>query len=314
MNEFIFTCFDCPTNKISCKSNKLPLTTNILCKELVNNECNGCKVCGTNSYEQCIHCNIDCDFETSCQFRNEWMTVSKEENMKLKIIKAKDNKTQNKHEENTTTVFTRPKVWGDTGLKCITECPHKVKGKTILLYPIVISKLRYLQTKFSNTEFLVAGTAEELTEDTYILTDVVFPKQERGYASVDNIEYDKAYNLVIHKHPGKNPGGFSGGDEDTINGNHDFSIVIGSDSIVDAKGVCRVKVECGHYMTTDLKVMIALPDISHDKAFIDSVNNNSTEKNYIHNTSTSYQPTWKKYNDTLDKYRKNWDNSYGYFG
>lgn len=304
LKEFEWTCFTCPENKISCSS----------CKNTIG--CLGCKICETTKDEPCIHCDILCVWETTCKFRNHW----EEEMINKRIDQTEKTKTEkiNEKDKNKKEIIIAPqyqlqKVWGDTGLECISECPHKQNGLKMYLFPIVASKLIHLQTKFKNTEFLVAGNAEEYGKDTYLLTDIVIPQQSVGGASVDDIIYDKPYNTVIHKHPGTHPGGFSSNDEDTINSNHDFSIVIGSDGLQNMKGVGRVKVECGRFMKTELTVDIMLPGTEKDKVFNDSIANIKEKyattyhykKNEINNSS--YVKNLRK--DVID-----WNDSYGYFG
>lgn len=302
--ETRLSCFTCPDNRITC----------LTCRNV--NACNGCHLCNTAQCEPCIHCEIECDYDKFCIHRIMWketmINKRKEDNKDVSIKDMKDIKDINIKEKNIPEIIIVPheKVWGDTGLQCINECPYKTNGLTMLIYPMVASKLVYLQNKFKHNEFLAAGNAEKINDKAYLLTDITVPAQTVGSASVDNIVYDKPYNTVIHKHPGANPGGFSHSDEETLNSNHDFSIVIGSDGLGGMKGVARIKVECGRYMKTDLEVNIYLPDVMKDDTFIKSIEN-IKEKYNTKKNDVVYYPNREK--DIKNKYTDYYE-KYGYFG
>lgn len=147
----------------------------------------------------------------------------------------------------------------DSGKECISECPHKNMRAKIELNGDAVLKLRYLQDKFKDVEFLVYGNARKLDNLSYLLEDIVVPEQIVGVASVNNISIIGTYNTVIHKHPG-NSTGFSSTDEEFVNANHDFSIVIGNDSKLNRiNGMATIQVECGRYMKAKLDIDVVIP-------------------------------------------------------
>ena len=161
----------------------------------------------------------------------------------------------------------------DSGKEIISECPHKNIRPKMELTGNAVLKLRYLQDKFKDVEFLVYGNATKIDGFNYVLDDIVVPEQVVGLASVDNIIVKGQYNTVIHKHPG-NSTGFSAIDEQFINSNHDFSIVIGNDNkLNNTNGNASIQIECGRYMKAKLDINVVIPS-SKDEAFIKSAGEN----------------------------------------
>jgi hypothetical protein len=158
----------------------------------------------------------------------------------------------------------------DSGKECIQHCPYeKIRPKMELTGDAVL-KLRYLQDKFPDVEFLVYGNATKINKEvlddfSYQLDDVIVPEQVVGIASVDNIVVTGNFNTVIHKHPGQYTG-FSSADEETVNSNHDFSIVIGNNNkLKNSNGSACIKIDCGRYMKAPLEVDITIPKIKNDE-------------------------------------------------
>ncbi len=161
----------------------------------------------------------------------------------------------------------------DSGKEIISHCPFENMRVKLELNGDAVLKLRYLQEKFKDVEFLVYGNARKVGDLCYILDDIVVPEQVVGGASVDDIKALGNYNTVVHKHPG-NATGFSGTDEQYINSNHDFSVVIGEDSKLNhTNGVASIKIDCGRYMKAKLEIDVVIPS-SKDEAFIKSAGNN----------------------------------------
>lgn len=157
----------------------------------------------------------------------------------------------------------------DSGKEVINRCPHEGMRVNIELNGDAVLKLRYLQDKFKDVEFLVYGNARKLENNSYILEDIVVPEQVVGVASVDDIKPEGNYNLVIHKHPG-GATGFSATDEQFVNSNHDFSIVIGDDTkLKNINGIASIQIECGRYMKAKLDIDVVIPK-SKDLEFIKS--------------------------------------------
>lgn len=180
--------------------------------------------------------------------------------------------------------YRKPKIW-DSGISCISDCPHK-DGIDLRVALEVYLKIEYLQKEFTDVEFTVYGNSILEEDGTYILKDIVIPKQMAGHSSVDDIQCDSHYNTIIHKHPGETPGGFSADDREYANKNHDFSILIGSRGMNGVIGEARIKTECNKYMQVPLRVQVELPKVT-DSFFLESVKN-IEKKVYNTYASTEY--------------------------
>lgn len=157
----------------------------------------------------------------------------------------------------------------DSGKECLVHCPHENMTANLEINGNAVLKLRYLQDKFKDVEFLVYGNARKIDNLDYLIDDIVIPEQVVGAASVDNIKIEGNYNTVIHKHPG-NVIGFSSIDEEYVNANHDFSIIIGNDTKLSSiKGIASIQIDCGRYMKAKLDIDVVIPG-SKDEEFIKS--------------------------------------------
>ena len=315
------TCFNCSDNKLNCG----------FCKDI--EVCTGCTICETDSYVPCIHCEIDCTYESSCVYRKEWEseTMKKRKNKKDKIDKI--DKIE-KEEMPCLTCISRPcvvsgncpegvfdglreyvsipkqtvssttladykkynshgKVW-NTGIICIDDCHHKSEKTKLRLSLDVYLKLEHLQKTFPDVEFLVYANAEQQPDNDgiFLIKDITIPKQTVGMASVDDIQCSDHFNTVIHKHPGDTPGGFSKDDEEYINMNHDFSLLIGSKDLSKIIGVGRKKTDCGKWIRVPLDINVEIPAIT-DEFFLSSVNN-IEKKTYQNITYYPKNNNWDK--------------------
>ncbi len=171
-----------------------------------------------------------------------------------------------------------------SGLDIISVCPF---NKTIdfEISRNVSDKLEFLQQEFQNVEFLVYGNATKVGDAKYLLNEIIIPKQKVGGASVDDVKVDGSFNTVIHKHPGANPMGFSYQDEIYVNGNHEFSLLIGSSHMYNVIGTARIKTDCGKYFKCDVKVRVGKRQIA-DETFVKSVDNIEVTKD-INNITVS---------------------------
>lgn len=160
----------------------------------------------------------------------------------------------------------------DSGKICIEKCPHEDTKTKYLICGDAVLKLRYLQHQFKDVEFLVYGNSIKLADNSYKLEDVVVPEQVVGHASVDNVVVVGTYNTVLHKHPG-NMTNFSSTDDEFVNSNHDFSLLIGSSDLKNANGIASIQLECNRYMKVKLDIDIVVP-MSKDEEFIKSVAKN----------------------------------------
>lgn len=318
------TCFECLDNKLNCG----------VCDYI--EKCSGCEICHTHHYEPCIHCKIECFHEQSCMYRKKW----EGEIMKKKNIKNKSDKldeipcytcelkecsisgmcphgvldTPAEYLDlyrGTTVITTKPKkynthgkVW-DTGITCIDDCHHKSEKIKLCISLDTYLKLEHLQKAFADVEFLVYANAELQTDGAFLIKDIIIPKQTVGMASVDDVQCDNHFNTVIHKHPGDAPGGFSRDDEEYVNMNHDFSLLIGSKNLSNVIGVGRKKTDCGRWIRIPLDIDINVPEIS-DTFFLSSVNN-IEKKKFTQTVYGSYPRNnkWDKQQKEVDEWYKN---------
>lgn len=250
-------------------------------------------------FEECISCSM---YNVACKSEN----ITPDKGCFLKFepnIYSPDTTTMtNKHNHtpttmdlSTSTAYSKNRksgsntssfakgVW-DSGITCIKECPHKTESIELIITLDVYTKLIYLQDKYSDTEFTVFGNAILQQDDSYLLSDITIPKQTVAHSSVDDIEIDGVYNVIIHKHPGDNPGGFSTVDEEYANQNHDISILIGSKNLDTYVAVARKLTKCGCYIRVPISIKTLRNTIT-DKFFLDSVEKNITKKIYQNNTN-----------------------------
>lgn len=272
----------CPHCVIECKKSNL-------CQTRDDWETSGFPLTKTESssisLREKMNC-AECDYDYYCMLTNECPDeMDPQEQAAFKAYQkfekmSEDDMSKKKRSKNgktksvmiPSTVVYRPPdsdVW-ESKIDCITECPHKSKLKIHISLEVVL-KLQYLQTQFPDHEFTVYGDML-LQDEKYILNDIIIPKQTVSFAAVDDIVVEGNHNTIIHKHPGKTPGGFSGTDNEFANSNHDFSILIGSEGLNGVLGIARKKVECGRLMKAELEFVITTPSVTDEK-FLSSINN-----------------------------------------
>lgn len=175
-------------------------------------------------------------------------------------------------------MFDKPKHVIDSGLECIRACPaHKEVG--FIMSTDVIDMLEYLQQTFKDVEFLVYGNAT-LSGKIYKLDDIVIPEQKVGYSHVNQVKATGIYNTVIHKHPG-DANFFSLADENFINSNHTFSLLIGSKDLEDIIGQHKIKTDCGRYLICRLNIYKEKRSPTVDENFIEQIKNIKREGTII---------------------------------
>ena len=100
-----------------------------------------------------------------------------------------------------------------------------------------------------------------------VLNDVYIPKQAVSYGSVDvtGESEDGGYDAVLHKHP-RGIKNFSYVDEESINSNHDISILVisGMPALSDWQVVRRFETACGKILTKRVNIKLYLPDVDVD--------------------------------------------------
>lgn len=136
-------------------------------------------------------------------------------------------------------------------LDCVSECSKAPESIDVYLSAISISKMRLFMNWSGRQEWL-AYLIGESKDNKIFVNDLLLPKQKASVALVSNVDCENYNGIVgvIHSHHemggASNPEkpGFSGHDENFINGNHDVSLLIAKDGI---SGHVRIKVACGAF-------------------------------------------------------------------
>ena len=166
------------------------------------------------------------------------------------------------------------------------ECPYKAKVKVVIPYPL-IARISSLVSRF-HTEWLGYLDYEQIEDNsklTFRATEITIPDQEVTYSSV-NVN-DPAIGIgkgVIHCHPWKGYSSHSNTDEDYVDRNHPFSIVVNKDLDFSVKAV--VDVPCGSRILVDGEVEIEYPDVD-TKSFLEEAKSKIKEKKYVYKYSGS---------------------------
>ncbi len=296
------TCADCNDNKVSCKEckNMLACKGCKVCNTLAYEMCPHCdieciyeKICGIRNewirtmakkadFEGKLitgeYCN-QCPWEYACATTKEGLCPGETEfsqdvkdilSEKKFVSVIEDHGKKQKRTKIYKYKANNNDIW-DSGISCIDACPH-TEGIQMNISADVYYKLRHLQELFRNVEFVVYANAEKQEDGTYFVADIVIPKQKVGMASVDDIEIDRHYNTIIHKHPGDSPGNFSHVDKEYANSNHDFSLLIGSTNLNNIVGAARILTECKKYMHVPIEVHATVPPVT-DTFFLESTKN-----------------------------------------
>jgi len=143
----------------------------------------------------------------------------------------------------------------DSGLEIHEQCPY-MKNVKIYMPRDVYMKVKALIEVVDDSEWLAFLDFEEDGNDV-VIKDIIIPKQETTSASVevdkdDSSKYPKLG--VIHYHPHTGHTHFSVTDDEYINSNRPFSIVVTKD--MNFKAVVRRKVPCGHILIADATVEV----------------------------------------------------------
>ena len=144
------------------------------------------------------------------------------------------------------------------------RCPFMSEEPwTILLMPEVHAFIQKLDEKITTTEFLVYLKGKiDKNKRQIIVTGYYLPKQQVSSSTVDVLESSVApqYNGVLHKHP-RGVSHFSSTDEEYVNVNHEFSILLEDGEYKEA--VVLVKLPCGYHIHQEaiVKLYVQLPEI-----------------------------------------------------
>jgi hypothetical protein len=155
-------------------------------------------------------------------------------------------------------VVDKDKLWK----KETTECP-KCKDKRIDI-PVKIwgTLMTILSTEDKEFAAYLRAKKGDETDEVIQVTDILIPEQVKHAASVDLKEHpkDKRAYGIVHTHPfSKDSVSFSGADDESINKNNRFSIVMSKTGNYEA--VTRTILPCGEVSINTAKVVVTYPTV-----------------------------------------------------
>jgi hypothetical protein len=145
-------------------------------------------------------------------------------------------------------------MWENDKQKYVCVC-GLAKKEILYLDFRVDAKLNALLNEYKNLEWYAF-----LIGDCNFISDILLVEQEVSSCSVHNIFPDaniKTYG-VVHSHHGLGIHDFSINDKETLNKNHEISILVWHGG---RKAVKRVKLSCGAYTHVDLDIEIVYPHV-----------------------------------------------------
>lgn len=149
-------------------------------------------------------------------------------------------------------------VW-NASLGLIEPC--QLAGKPVIHIPLAVWRQITAMTMYTQTEWL--GYLDFTVDGgTIRVTGMTVPKQKVSVADVEPVEAQVGKG-VIHAHPGGGIPSFSNTDEELLNPNNEFSIVISRDMKMTA--VAKVKLPCG--MMSLAKASVEVEGIEPDSDF-----------------------------------------------
>jgi len=155
------------------------------------------------------------------------------------------------------------KVWKSEN-KFVDKC-SLCDGDYLIKIPREIwRKIRTLLQKMGDDEFIVYLPYQR-NGNEFRVEDIIVPQQEVSSASVKPSNPPTGQVGVLHSHGVNSSAFFSSTDEEFLNQNNDFSIVIGGNEI---KAKVRVKVPCDKFVKLEAKVEI---EEELDESFWDRV-------------------------------------------
>ena len=192
------------------------------------------------------------------------------------------------------------KHW-DSGLELSTDgkCPRIEEAEaTKIIIPYDLWMLIMRLTREVDTEWLGYLKADRLETGDWLVTEIEIPEQEVTASSVKPKETIPAEG-VIHSHVDMSAF-FSSTDDDYLNSNHDFSIVVNRKGETEA--VQRVKLPCGTLAVVKSKLEVEYPEPEESETFISE----AKEKLKDEETPMLKQSNW--YNEHYQQW--NWGNQY----
>jgi hypothetical protein len=159
-------------------------------------------------------------------------------------------------------------------------------------------------TKGLSTEWIGYLHATQQEDGSFQVTGITVPKQEVGAASVTPKETVQSEG-VVHSHVSMKAF-FSGTDDDYINENHDFSIVVNKSE--EYAAVARLKLPCKAMSIVDTEVEIIQPGVDVT-AFIEEAKKNIEEKTYplVHQPGKTPITAWNSRNKWDPTNTQTWD-------
>lgn len=167
-------------------------------------------------------------------------------------------------------------IW-ETTIDKVTECSKTPSEIEVFFSPLTLEKLRLLNEKYPNIEWLVYFLGNKEKRE---ITDLIVPKQRISTASVDDVEADSKLQIigVGHSHHGMNIG-FSSKDWDNVNINHDISVLIHNTGIMEIN--VRVTTPCGCIKDVRGVKRTIVDDSFNKEFFLKTVEENVSEHYYV---------------------------------
>jgi len=154
------------------------------------------------------------------------------------------------------------------------KCPYNEPIK-LVFSEMQIKTIQKMDKEFE-LEFSIYFNVGESKDGSFRITEMWVPEQEVTSVSVDYLDPKDACG-VIHKHPsGMNV--FSTTDEEFINANHDFSLLLVDGAIKTA--TARKKMPCGSILQIPVKTVIESKQNPEVIKFVDDAKTKIKERTY----------------------------------
>lgn len=188
-------------------------------------------------------------------------------------------------------------VWS-TEAKMVSKCEiYESTPTNVAISPAVYIKISKLMAKYPNHEWLAYLVGKKHSDNNFLVTDLLIPKQEQSTATVDldpaeQIDLSQVIG-TIHSHHSMGAF-FSGTDEKFIVPNHPVAIITSNHG-----WTCKVRtpLPCGHFTagfaTLDIKESITINDLN---GFLKTADEKITVKTYVAPATTSINK-WKREGD-----------------
>jgi len=190
------------------------------------------------------------------------------------------------------------------------KCPYMSDDhKPTIIVPFEIWNKIMKLTRELDTEWLGYLHGSHLQDGNWKVTDITVPKQEVTGATVKPTETHSSEG-VVHSHV--NMGVFfSSTDDDYLNENHDFSIVVNQSG--ESKAIVRKTLPCKTLSVVDADVSIEFPESDVEEFLKEARKNIAEEPDTIEETKTT-RDIYKKGGWKRDKRLYGWDygDNYGY--